>query len=494
LAHVLARPQGNRRLPAETRTARLSAGQARTEAAPETATTTGTKVLLGLFLLTLLLPIFFHLGDLRLSPYRLFLLVAFVPLLLHLLAGKAGRIAPGDIFIGLHCLWVGLALIAVHGTGRVPFAGITVAETMGGYLVGRVLIRNASDYRTFFRYFTIGLVVLAPFVVVEMLTARAMINEFFAPVVSTFPKVFTHEQRMGLYRAQAVFEHPILFGVFCSVAIANLFFIFRQHLAKSILLSGFATVMTFASLSSAALLAAALQFGMIAWGWITRNAWWMLVGLGVMGYIVVDMASNRTPITILLNYVTFSPHNAWIRIHIWNFGMAEVWRNPLFGIGLNDWRRPGWLGSSVDNFWLVVAMRYGIPGFLLLVLGICGNLFQIMRHDLPEAVKPYRLGYVFAGLGLFMTLATVHVWGATAVLFMFYVGAGTWMFNGSLGESTLPEDGMARQTRQRRDRHRADPSQTALASGDDAGNAGRGARDRAAVLARRRAAYGQPRS
>ena len=92
---------------------------------------------------------------------------------------------------------------------------------------------------------------------------------------------------------------------------------------------------------------------------------------------------------MLITYLTFNSGTAYWRLHIWNFGSAEVWRNPLFGIGLNDWARPSWMWTaSVDNFWLLTAMRYGIPAFLLLVAGIAPNLVGIVRPDLPtEALR-----------------------------------------------------------------------------------------------------------
>ena len=92
--------------------------------------------------------------------------------------------------------------------------------------------------------------------------------------------------------------------------------------------------MTFTSLSSGPLLAATLQIGIVGWGWITRNAWWALVGLAVLGYVVVDLLSNRSPVNVMISYLTFNSASAYWRLHIWNFGIQEVWRHPLFGIGL----------------------------------------------------------------------------------------------------------------------------------------------------------------
>jgi hypothetical protein len=231
---------------------------------------------------------------------------------------------------------------------------------------------------------------------------------------------------------QAVFDHSIHFGLFCSIAIANLFYIHRNRLAKSLLFSGFATTMTFLSLSSAALLSAGMQFAIILWGRMTASAWRTLAILFVVSYVAIDLASNRTPVTILISYLTFSPGNAWARIRVWEYGMAEVWRHPLFGIGLNDWERGWGLKSSVDNFWLATAMRAGIPAFLLLAAGLVANLAQIFRSALPPEAARYRTGYVITTMALFMTLCTVTTWGAVSVFIMFYFGAGMWFVNGAI--------------------------------------------------------------
>ena len=393
--------------------------------------------LLAFFFLVLLLPLNFSLGSLSLSPIRVLLLLAFVPLVLRWTMGGAGRITKGDILITLHSLWVGLALFAVHGSDRIPFIGITIVEIFGSYLLGRTLIRNATDYQLLFRYFLIALAILAPFVLVEMVTSQIVISEILGRVAATHPKVQAGfaDMRMGFFRAQTVFEHPILWGVFCSVGIANVFHIYRDKFLKSVFLTGFVTGMTFTSLSSAPLLSVAVQLITIGWGWITRYAWWVLLGFAVLGYVAIDLLSNRTPVQVLITYLTFNSASAYWRLLIWDFGSAEVLRHPLFGLGLGDWARPDWMfTASVDNFWLLTAMRYGLPAFLLLAAGIVTNLVQIIRADLSDRLADFRRGYVIALVGLAITLCTVHAWGATFVFVMFYIGAGSWLFTETAAE------------------------------------------------------------
>ena len=105
-------------------------------------------------------------------------------------------------------------------------------------------------------------------------------------------------------------------------------------------------------------------------------------------------------------------------------------RHPLFGIGLSsDWGAPWWRPPSVDNYWLVVAMRYGLPALAFTVAGhraACGA--DLARRGLTEEAASYRKGYLIALAGLFLVLGTVHIWGAVSVFIMFYLGAGAWIY------------------------------------------------------------------
>jgi O-antigen ligase len=164
------------------------------------------------------------------------------------------------------------------------------------------------------------------------------------------------------------------------------------------------------------------------WGKITGQRWWLLIILTTTAYIVVDLLSNRTPITILINYVTFDPNTAWTRVLIWDFGFAEVLRHPIMGIGLNDWERPHWLTGSVDNFWLLTGMRYGFPGLGLLILALGLGMLSIVRtKNLPSSIACYRTGYMVALISLYFSLGTVHAWGNSSAFTMTFIGLGLWL-------------------------------------------------------------------
>lgn len=417
--------------------------------------TAGGSILLLFFLASLLIPVRIYLGDLLLSPDRIFLLVVFVPLFFRLVGGKAGPIQPVDVMVFLYCVWFGLAMLVYGGADELPFIGITVVEQFGGYLVGRTVVRSQIDYRMFFKYFTYGLIFLLPFVIFEQLTRRLLLSEILGTVFETYRYV-NYEQRLGLNWVQAVFEHPILYGLFCSIAIANLYYLNRERLARVIPLTSLAVFMTFNALSSAAILSAVLQAGMIVWDKVTGSKWVLFACLSVIAYVVVDLLSDRSPIEVLISYATLNQGTGFNRILIWRYGTQNIAANPVFGIGLGDWERIWWMKPSVDNFWLLTAMRYGLPAAFFLIGGIVWSFWRIFAaRGLSHQENECRNGYAVAAVAFFFTLATAHVWGSTSVLMMFYIGAGVWI--AQVGGAVAAEDEPTPATRRATSSPRAAP-------------------------------------
>jgi len=454
-ASLAARPEGPTVAPAgapaaEARPSRAAAGpRGRAAAAPqqedgaEVATATAAGLLIA-FVVTLLIPLHFEVLGLRLSPLRIFLLAVFVPLLLRLLQGRAGRMRAIDLLLGLHCVWVFLALSVNHGAARIPFAGITAVEIFGGYLVGRTLILNAVDYRALIRYLLIGLGVVLPFAALEFATDRQPLREISAALAQSFEKAESSRPRMGFYRTMAVFEHPILFGVFCAILLGPVMYLWREQVARALMLAGGVAVMALMSLSSAPLIAVALQFGLVAWDRITRGRWILFLALAAAAYVAVDLVSSRSPLRVMLHYLTFESHTGWARIHIWDAGVAAVKLQPVFGYGLNDFPRPPWLTYSIDNFWLLLAVRYGLPGAGFLVAGVALGAWSVVRaRGLSGTARNIRTGHVISLAGLFFVLSTVHVWGATSTLVMCMIGASMWLTSPAAQGAAAPEPGAA---------------------------------------------------
>ena len=86
-----------------------------------------------LLLLALFIPWTIEIGSLRLSPYRLVLLVMLIPCLRMWLAGKAGPKRKEDILVFMYSFWVSLSLFVNHGLGPSPAAcGYHLRGNRGG--------------------------------------------------------------------------------------------------------------------------------------------------------------------------------------------------------------------------------------------------------------------------------------------------------------------------------------------------------------------------
>lgn len=395
----------------------------------DVAKTQSAGLLLVIFMITIMTPIAFEVGGLRLSPNRIFLLVAIIPFAVSIVQGKIGRFTQVDMLFLLHGMWIMVALTVIGGAARIPFAGITAVELIGGYFVGRVLIRDIAGYRRLFRIILIALLVLMPVLLIEVNSGKLVIPDLLRPIFDTPDRSRSAYGRLGFERVYGVFDHPILWGLFCSLTLANFVTMARGNMAKitfGVALSIFTTML---SLSSAPLMACALQIGLLAWGWIMGGRWKMLmIGL-VVSYVVIDLLSDRTPVTILIETMTFNPLSGYTRIAIFDAGWAAVKGSPIFGIGFNDWPRPHWLTSSVDNFWLLTSMRYGLVGAGFLLLALLSHFWLLSKSKITDPdVAAARLGHSIALAGISFTMLTVHIWGTMSVFTMFYLGAGAWMY------------------------------------------------------------------
>lgn len=385
--------------------------------------------LLILFVLTLLTPVAFEMVGTRLSPNRLFLLASIVPFAIRIVSGQIGRFTLVDLFFLLHGVWIFVALIAVEGVSRIPFAGITAVELVGGYFVGRALVTNAAGYRRLFTIVLVALICLLPFAVYESFTGKMLIPDLLRPVFETPYRGRSAYGRMGLERVYGVFSHPILWGLFCALTLANFVALARGNVGKIVFAMIFTLYTTFLSLSAAPLIAYGLQVGLLTWGWIMGGKWKILLIGSAVGYVLIDLLSDRTPVTILIETLTFNPATGYTRIAIFDAGWAAVKGSPLFGIGFNDWSRPHWLTSSVDNFWLLTAMRYGMVGVGFFILAVLAHFWLLARARIIDPdTAAIRVGHAIALAGVSFTLGTVHIWDTVSVFVMFYIGAGAWMY------------------------------------------------------------------
>lgn len=392
------------------------------------------SALMPLFIISLAMPFFFYIGSTRMSPYRLVLVVTFVPCLMAWLSGSLGKPRMADIFMLLTAAWGGMVLVLMHGADKgLQSGGIFIIETFGAFLFGRRYIRDVVAFQKMVKILVIVVIGLLPFAIYENITGSPTLIELFGKVFSVYD-VVSDETRLGLRRAQGPFEHFILFGVVCSSVFALSFYALSPVRSFSRKLApGLVAVAVFSSLSTGALLSVAIQGILIVWDKMTARMvqrWTILAGIVVAGFLVVNFASNRTPFEVFISYLTFNADTSYMRVLIWHYGSEAVMLHPILGHGLNDWERPEWMGGSIDNFWLVNAVRYGIPGCAFMIGGFLSVCFGLGRlKNLSAPAIQCRKGLLISLCGVIVSLCTVHVWDAPYVLITFLLGSGMWMYD-----------------------------------------------------------------
>lgn len=382
-----------------------------------------------IFLVSIMVPITVRAGPILLLPYRLVLLLMFFPLLIRWLSGKAGPILLMDKLMMFSAAWALLALAMNHPFGQViePM-GIHMVEFFGAYMLGRVSIQSGADFRKLARVMFLIALVLFPLAALEAVTGRPVALDLVPNSISSV----TIGERWGLRRAQTFFSHPIHHGTFVSTMVGLAWFSFNYNsgfMGRAVRL-GIVCICTAFSMSSGALMAMVFQLIFIGWELVMRphpKRWTIFAWLCLIGYILVDLISTRTPFHVVVNYATFSSGSAYNRILIWNFGTDNVWANPLFGLGLNDWVRPSFMSGSVDNFWLLIAMKYGLPASLAFMTAILLIVRRVSLAPLTDLVdRASRAGYLVSLGGIVMAGATVHYWHGIGSFVLFFIGTGAW--------------------------------------------------------------------
>lgn len=399
-------------------------------AAPEAVVERGKPIIAVLFLLSLLIPHAVWLGPIQLKGYRLLLMVLFVPLFIQLMSGKAGKMTAIDWLMLGSSLWAVLALAMNHPFGQIiEPAGVHMIEFFGAYLAARVAIRSADDFLLMVKVMSLIVLCLLPFVIIEAVTRQPVLLQ----LVGKANMAVYADIRFGLRRAQAVFSHPIHLGVFVS-ATFGLFWYARRPDAplfgriKGATMSGLGT---FFSLSTGALMAFMVQFIFIAWEFVTKSnpkRWKIFTWGAIVGYIVVDLLATKSPFHVLVHRLTFNPHSAYNRILIWQFGTDNVVENPIFGLGMRDWERPSYMSASLDNYWLFIAVFYGLPSIAMCAGALYLIIRRLARAELTmPAERACRAAYLTTIGGLILAGGTVHYWHAMMAYVMFLFGTGVWM-------------------------------------------------------------------
>jgi hypothetical protein len=389
-----------------------------------------------LFILSLVVPILIRVGPVLLMPHRIVLLVFFIPCMMRLWGGRAGKIIPADWLMLGSAIWALLALLYNHGGTVIEAMGIHMIEFFGAYLLARVSIRSADDfYRVIKVMFFIALILL-PLAATESIMRRNYVLEFLPGSIG----ITNAPYRWGMRRAQTLFTHPIHFGVFAALGMGLYWYCLKSK-RKRLFSMPMVIASTVFSLSSGALIALVCQFFLIAWEVLFKrfkSRWKVFAGIFASLFVLVELTTNRGFFLLLVTYASFNTGSAFNRILIWNYGTKNVKDNPIFGLGFREWERAPWMSTSADNFWLLMAMMFGLPSFIMFASAVINILWRTGKAEMSDSFdKACRAGFLTAAAGIIIGGGTVHYWTAMMALVLFFFGSAAWM---STDGALLPEN------------------------------------------------------
>lgn len=382
-----------------------------------------------------------YIAGLRLPPHRIALLILF-PLALYRIATRRDiRLRGFDYaFIAFNIAIV--ASFAHHGiqylgpemvpSNGLVYGGSLALEGLVGYLVARSWIRDLEGFTAALKLLVAAALAAGLIALPETLLGQHFVHDILQSLTGYVHPRDT-ETRLGLTRAYGTFDHPIHLGTFCASVMAMAWYGARRGASQW----GRALAIvaaTFTALSSAPLLVCGVQGGLIAWDRVTRGVAsrvWITVGCLAAVYLGASLVMTRSPIAFVATGMTLDSWTGFYRLVIWENGLENVWANPWVGLGLADWERPAWMASaSIDAFWLVIAMRTGIPTFLLLVIAIALLMRGVVvrgTRSRDRQVRGYARAWIFSLIALALAACTVHYWNAIYSYFFFFLGLGGFM-------------------------------------------------------------------
>lgn len=385
-------------------------------------------------LVLILTPVMFFVGPLFMTTSKTLFLILTPVLLVALLSGKLGRLVAADILMLCYIFWIAVSIGLNNPEAFVTFVGSQATLFLGGYLVGRACIRTGQDFFEFSKFMALCVVVLLPFAIYETVTRTALIPY----IIDKIPGIITqkeahHGQRLGLNRAQVVFIHPIHWGLFAAMAFGLVLTGLRSvyGLSTRLVWAGMVGFACFTSVSSGPFLALLAQLALLIYWRLLRDfeyLWTALLSCLAVGYVVLEVFSTRPAFFAIAERLAFNSYTAHLRKVLIDHGMIQIAKTPVFGIGYNSWDLPEWMSGSVDNYWLMNALVYGVPAFVILFTMFIWGMVAASRRKFEKGtlLHDQRRAWVSTVTSLTLIMATVAIWGEIASVIFLFMGAGAF--------------------------------------------------------------------
>lgn len=324
---------------------------------------------------------------------------------------------------------IGISIYS-YGSEYLATAGAVSLEFLGGYMAGRAYLANARSLDKFMRVLKVLTVAALVLALADNVT-RSWVTHDVAGKLFGMPAlqpVF----RGGMVRATASFDHPILFGVFCSI-VAGIFLFWERTTGKRVLWVGICFAGCALSQSSASFLCLMLIVVAFAYERIMSGvaARWTAFWGAALLFIVAVILVTDNPLGWIISHLTLDPETGYYRILIWEKAFQFISYNPITGYAgpFGDQI----LDATIDSVWLVFSLGYGIPmAVLLFVTNVAAILSGRRAGQNDDSRKAsIRLGFSVALIIFMFSGLTVYFWNYIWIFWGICIGA-----RASIGQAT----------------------------------------------------------
>lgn len=378
-----------------------------------------------------------EIGPLTLFADRLALLPVLPWLVRRLLHGAIRFVLP-DFLVLFAALWMAVSMTVHYGLGDgLERGGALAFDIVVGYLLARISFRSPAAIRRVLVIVAPGLFLAGLTVMLESLLGRAIVQPLAEQVFGRLPTYVGGEaagfadrstgERFGIFRGKGPFPHAILAGLYLAtfVGLYNL----SGLRGWPRLLGNIAGLLSLFTVSSAAVLALGLSYFLLAYEWLQRRVRelsWRLLALGAgLAALIITFTTNSGVAGLIGRFLTFDAQTAYFRHLIWRYGTQSVWNHPWFGIGYAGYERPLWMVTeSIDAYWLLLAVRSGLPAALAMFLAVVIAIVTVAEASVRAEPATRRLlrGLAISMFVLMMALFSVSIWGNLQTLFNLLLG------------------------------------------------------------------------
>jgi O-Antigen ligase len=353
-----------------------------------------------------------YLGDSKFTPGRIAIFLFLVPALFAFFAKPRHRVAP-DFLILLTSAWMVGVTFMTDRSGSISSSVAEVVEFSGGYLVARAFFFGENGLQAFIQALKVVAIAIIVFAAFEHISGSYLVGNTVAAIWGD-PGAEA-DYRNGLLRARSAFPHPILYGTFCAVAGAIFMYSETNRLSR-IFYVGLCLFGTVLAMSSAPLISFFVAISVYSYDCVMkRYAWrWKLLTAAIVILLAAVFLTANRPTSWIIANLTLDPSTGYFRQATWDRAFYNIGLSPLTGYGFDAFGDPNEFfdNASVDSIWLVLAIRFGVPVVILILLASVTAFLPSKAH-FPTGdtyMNDMRTGFTLVLVMFALAGLTVHFW------------------------------------------------------------------------------------